>query len=74
MTDLEKNKFVNDKFYSESKAKSMVRRGKSLNKIRGYLISKGIKDDLINDTVNKIKDENSESRFFSTSEICKKRK
>ncbi len=74
LTDLEKNKFVNDKFYSESKAKSMVRRGNSLNKIRGYLISKGIKDDLINDTVNKIKDENSDQDFFSAIKICKKKK
>ena len=72
LTDLEENKFVNDKFYSESKAKSMVRRGNSLNKIRGYLISKGIKDDLINDTVNKIKDENSDQDFFQQLRFVKK--
>ena len=42
LSDLEKNKFINDKFYSESKAKSMVQRGNSINKIRNYLIGKGI--------------------------------
>ena len=42
LSDLEKNKFINDKFYSESKAKSMVQRGNSINKIRSYLIGKGI--------------------------------
>ncbi len=52
LTDLEKNKFINDKFYSDSKAKSMIRRGNSLNKIRSYLISKGINDHFINDTVS----------------------
>ena len=44
LSDLEKNKFINDKFYSESKAKSMIQRGKSINKIRNYLIGKGIND------------------------------
>ena len=34
LSDLEKNKFINDKFYSESKAINMVQRGNSLNKIR----------------------------------------
>ena len=32
--DLEKSKFINDKFYSESKAKSLIQRGSSINKIR----------------------------------------
>ena len=54
LSDLEKSKFINDKFYSESKAKSMIRRGSSINKIRNYLIGKGIKDQFIKDTVNKI--------------------
>ena len=38
--DLEKSKFINDKFYSESKAQSMIKRGNSINKIRNYLIGK----------------------------------
>ena len=34
LSDLEKNKFINDQFYSDSKAKSMIQRGNSINKIR----------------------------------------
>ena len=64
LSDLEKSKFINDKFYSESKAKSMVQRGKSINKIRNYLISKGINSEFIKDTVEKITDENSDQDFF----------
>ena len=74
LSDLETNKFINDKFYSESKAKSMVRRGNSINKIRNYLISKGIKDKFINDTINKIYDKNSDQDFFSAIKICKKKR
>ena len=52
--DLEKSKFLSDKFYSESKAKSLIQRGSSINKIRNYLISKGIKDKQIKETIDKI--------------------
>ena len=52
LSDLEKNKFINDQFYSESKAKSMVQRGHSLNKIRNYLMGKGIDREFIKDTVS----------------------
>ena len=44
LSDLEKNKFIHDKYYSDSKAKSMIQRGSSINKIRSYLIGKGIND------------------------------
>ena len=71
LSDLEKNRFINDKFYSESKAKSMIQRGNSINKIRNYLIAKGIKDEFIKDTVDKIKDENVDQDFFSAIKICK---
>ena len=74
MIDLEKNKFINDKFYSDSKAKSMILRGNSINKIRNYLINKGIKDEFVKETVNKIKDENSDQDFFSAIKICKKKR
>ena len=74
LSDLEKSKFINDKFYSESKAKSMIQRGNSINKIRNYLIGKGIKNEFIKDTVNKITDENSEQDFFSAIKICKKKR
>tara|TARA_B100001741_G_scaffold309007_1_gene306005 strand:+ start:342 stop:905 length:564 start_codon:yes stop_codon:yes gene_type:complete len=72
--DLEKNKFINDKFYSESKAKSMVQRGNSINKIRNYLIGKGIQDNFIKETVEKIKDDNSDQDFFSAIKVCKKKR
>jgi len=74
LSDLEKNKFVNDQFYSESKANSMVQRGSSINKIRSYLIGKGINDEFIKDTVDKIKENNSDQDFFSAIKICKKKR
>ena len=74
LSDLEKNKFVNDKFYAESKAKSMIQRGSSINKIRNYLIGKGINSEFIKETVNKIQDENSDQDFFSAIKICKKKR
>ena len=74
LSDLEKNKFINDKFYSDSKAKSMIQRGNSINKIRSYLIGKGINDGFIRDTINKINDQNSDQDFFSAIKICKKKR
>ena len=74
LSDLEKIKFINDKFYSESKAKSMIRRGSSINKIRNYLIGKGVNDEFIKDTVNKINEDNSDQDFFSAIKICKKKR
>ena len=74
LSDLEKIKFINDKFYSDSKAKSMIQRGSSINKIRSYLIGKGINEKFITDTVNKIRDQNSDQDFFSALKICKKKK
>ncbi len=74
LSDLEKNKFINDKFYSESKAKSMIQRGNSINKIRSYLFGKGIKDEFIKETVNKIREDNSDQDFFSAIKLCKKKR
>tara|TARA_B100000424_G_scaffold225887_1_gene186167 strand:- start:53 stop:616 length:564 start_codon:yes stop_codon:yes gene_type:complete len=74
LSDLEKNKFINDKFYSESKAKSMIRRGNSINKIRNYLIGKGINNQFIKETVEKITNENSDQDFFSAIKLCKKKR
>jgi len=74
LSDLEKSRFINDKFYSDSKAKSMIQRGNSINKIRSYLIGKGINDEFIKETVSKIHDENSDQDFFSAIKICKKKK
>ena len=74
LSDLEKSKFINDKFYSESKAKSMIQRGNSINKIRSYLIGKGINDQFIKDTVEKIYNDNSDQDFFSAIKLCKKKR
>jgi len=74
LSDLEKRRFINDKFYSDSKAKSMIQRGSSINKIRNYLIGKGINDEFIKETVNKIQDDNSDQDFFSAVKICKKKR
>ncbi len=74
LNDLEKSKFINDKFYSESKAKSMIQRGNSINKIRSYLFAKGINDEFIKETVEKIHNENSDQDFFSAIKLCKKKK
>ena len=74
LSDLEKNKFINDQFYSESKAKSMVQRGHSLNQVRNYLIGKGINDNFVKDTVVKIRENNSDQDFFSAIKLCKKKR
>ena len=74
LADLEKSKFINDKFYSESKAKSMIQRGNSINKIRSYLFAKGINDQFIKETVDKIYDKNSDQDFFSAIKLCKKKR
>ena len=74
LSDLEKSKFINDKFYSDSKAKNMILRGSSINKIRSYLFAKGINDEFIKETVEKIHDENSDQDFFSAIKLCKKKR
>ena len=74
ISDLEKSKFVNDKFYSESKAKSLIQRGSSINKIRIYLINKGIEEKYIKNTINKIYENNNDQDFFSAIKVCKKKR
>ena len=74
LSDLEKNRFINDKFYSESKARGMIQRGSSINKIRNYLVGKGIQEEFIKETVNKIKDDNSDQDFYSAIKLCKKKR
>ena len=72
--DLEKMKFINDKFYSDSKAKSLIQKGLSINKIRNYLINKGIGEKYIKDTIEKINENNDDQDFFSAVKICKKKR
>ena len=74
LSDLEKTKFISDKFYSETKAKSLIQRGSSINKIRNYLISKGINDKYIKETILKINENNEDQDFFSAIKICKKKR
>ena len=74
LSDLENTKFINDKFYSNSKAKNLLQKGSSINKIRNYLFTKGISDKFIVETINKIKKNNEDQDFFSAIKICKKKK
>ena len=73
LADLEKTKFISDKFYSETKAKKLIQRGSSINKIRSYLFSKGINDKYIKETITKINENNEDQDFFSAIKICKKK-
>ena len=74
LLDLENNKFISDKFYSESKSRSLIQRGSSINKIRSYLFSKGIKDKYIKITLDEINANNDDQDFFSAIKICKKKR
>ena len=74
LQDLEKTKFINDKFYSESKSRNLIQKGSSVNKIRNYLMTKGINDRYIKETIDKIKEDNSDQDFFSGIKICKKKR
>ena len=71
---LEKNKFINDQMYSESKARMYLKRGYSLNKINQTLRSKGVNNDFIKKTIDKIKEEKIEPDFVSALKLCKRRR
>ena len=72
--DLEKSKFINDKFYSETKAKSLIQKGSSINKIRNYLINKGVGEKYIKNTIEQINENNEDQDFFSAIKVCKKKR
>ena len=74
ISNLEKNHFLNDSLYSDSKARMLFRRGYSLNKIRYSLIKKGIDQKYIKDSISKIKENESDPDFFSAIKLCKKRR
>ena len=74
LPDLEKSKFISDKFYSESKTRSLIQKGSSINKIRYYLMGKGINEIYIKESLEKIKEDNSDQDFFSGIKICKKKR
>ena len=52
----------------------MLRKGYSLNKIRYSLIKKGIDQKYIQDSISKIKENESDPDFFSAIRICKKKR
>jgi len=74
ISDLEKRKFISDRFYSQSKTKKFLKKGYSLNKIRSYLINKGINEKYIKDSISKINLEETDQDFFSAIKTCKKRR
>ena len=67
-------KFINDKYYSDSKSKIFFRRGYSLNKIRYNLIKKGIDEKFIKSSISKIKEKELDPDFFSAIKMCKRRR
>ena len=71
---LEDQKLLSDKYYSDAKSRSFLRRGYSLNKIRFNLIKKGIDEKYIKASISKIKEDESDPDFFSAIRICKKRR
>ena len=71
---LENNKLINDEIYSDSKARSLLRKGYSINKINSSLRAKGISENFIKDTIKKIKEKNIETDFISAIRLCKRRR
>ena len=71
---LEKNKIIDDELYADSKARMFLRRGYSINKINLSLRNKGVKNDLIKKSIDKIKENNIEPDFVSALKLCKKRR
>ena len=74
IVDLQNKKFLSDKFYSDSKSKTYLKRGYSLNKIRYSLIKKGIDEKYIKGSILKIKNNEANPDFFSAIRLCKKRR
>ena len=72
--NLEKNKFLSDEMYSDSKARMFLRRGYSLNKINQSLRSKGIDDKYVKQIIDKIKENEIEPDFVSALKLCKRRR
>tara|TARA_B100000287_G_C20304689_1_gene651342 strand:+ start:37 stop:597 length:561 start_codon:yes stop_codon:yes gene_type:complete len=72
--NLEKNRIINDELYSDSKARMFLRRGYSLNKINQSLRSKGIDGKYIQQSIEKIKEDQIEPDFVSALKLCKRRR
>ena len=74
ISNLEKNRIINDEIYADSKARMFLRRGYSLNKINQSLRSKGIDNEYIKKSIDKIKEDKIEPDFVSAIKLCKKRR
>ena len=74
VSNLEKNKILNDEMYSDSKARMFLKRGYSLNKINQSLRSKGIDDKYVKQSIEKIKENQIEPDFVSALKLCKRRR
>ena len=74
ISTLADQKLINDKYYSDTKTKDLLRRGYSLNKIRYSLITKGIDEKYIKASISKIKENESDPDFFSALKTCKRRR
>ena len=74
ISNLEKNKILNDELYSDSKARMFLRRGYSLNKINQSLRNKGIDSQYIKQSIDKIKENEIEPDFVSALKLCKRRR
>ena len=74
VSNLEKNKLLNDEMYSDSKARMFLRRGYSLNKINQSLRNKGIEDKYVKQSIEKIKEKQIEPDFVSALKLCKRRR
>ena len=72
IANLVNQKFLNDKYYSDSKSKVFYKKGYSLNKIRYSLIKKGIDPKYIKDSISKIKEKESDPDFFQLLRSVKK--
>ena len=74
LANLEQNKFLNDELYSDSKSRTLLRRGYSLNKINQSLRNKGIDSKFIKQSIDKIKEDQIEPDFVSALKLCKRRR
>ena len=74
VSNLEKNKILNDELYSDSKARMFLRRGYSLNKINQSLRNIGIDSQYIKQSIDKIKENEIEPDFVSALKLCKRRR
>ena len=67
-------KFLGDKYYSDAKSRTFLKKGYSLNKIRYNLIKKGIEEKYIKASISKIKENEANPDFFSAIKMCKRRR